>query len=72
MCKAVLVMVMFTLLLGMTETAAGQEMDIPVPRRQWEPVPEGKARLAIVIDDWGYACRLRSCLIMPLVIGCSC
>lgn len=55
MCKAVLVMVMFTLLLGMTETAAGQEMDIPVPRRQWEPVPEGKARLAIVIDDWGYA-----------------
>lgn len=54
-CKAVLVMVMFTLLLGMTETAAGQEMDIPVPRRQWEPVPEGKARLAIVIDDWGYA-----------------
>lgn len=48
-------MVMFTLLLGMTETAAGQEMDIPVPRRQWEPVPEGKARLAIVIDDWGYA-----------------
>lgn len=55
MCKAVLVMVMFTLLLGMTETAAGQELDIPVPRRQWEPVPEGKARLAIVIDDWGYA-----------------
>lgn len=54
-CKAVLVMVMFTLLLGMTETAAGQELDIPVPRRQWEPVPEGKARLAIVIDDWGYA-----------------
>lgn len=53
--KAVLLMLAVWLFLSVPEIAAAQEVDIPVPRRQWEPVPEGKARLAIVIDDWGYA-----------------
>lgn len=53
--KAVLFMFVFPFFLALTEIAAGQEPDIPVPRREWEPVSEDKPRLAIVIDDWGYA-----------------